>query len=263
MDSIPGKLGQKVKVFELMEDRQDRIDALIGASERFQPVPERIATAPYPKENRVPGCESEVYVFPEPLDDGTLKFHFAVENPQGISAMALAVILDETLSGEPLKQVARIPPEVIFEFFGKELSMGKSMGLTGMAQMVRSLAAREIEEQAARGEFEPPEITPEEIERIEKAAVEELRQIMDPEVPVNVYDLGLIYRIRVDQKARIGVVMTLTAPNCPEASTIPIFVKARLGRIDGVTDVQVVLVWEPPWRPDMASPAALLELNMM
>ena len=88
---------------------------LISVADRFQDVPERIATRPFPEEHKVPACESQAYVWAEPLGDGTLKFHFAVENPQGISAKAMAVILDEALSGEPPEEVARVSGEVVYE----------------------------------------------------------------------------------------------------------------------------------------------------
>lgn len=132
-------------------DRTDRIQALVEVAERYQSVPPRIATRPYPVSHRVPGCESEVYLWAEPGADGTLHFHFAVENPQGIAAMALAVILDDALSGAPLEEVAAVSPELIYRIFGRELSMGKSLGLMGVVHMVRA-AARERLRQPDRAE---------------------------------------------------------------------------------------------------------------
>jgi cysteine desulfuration protein SufE len=144
MPPIPEKLSELLDVFSLIEDRQERIDALISTSERFRPVDESIARRPYPKENLTPNCESQAYVFTTPNDDGTLQYHFAVENPQGISAMAMAAILDETCSGAPPERVAEVNEDVIYDLFGRELSMGKSMGLMGMVQMVKAAAKRRI-----------------------------------------------------------------------------------------------------------------------
>src|ERR1700761_540607 len=110
-------------------ERSDRVEMRIDMSKSYQHVPERIARRPYPAERRVPGCESEAYVWSEPLPDGTLKYYFAVENPQGISAMALAAILGKTLSGVPLDDVLAVPADIVYRIFGRELSMGKSMGL--------------------------------------------------------------------------------------------------------------------------------------
>jgi len=129
---------------KLLPDRDDRIQMLISLAERYQPVPEEIAARPYPEANRVPSCESEAFVFPVRQDDGTFKFHFVVDNPQGVSAMATAAILDEALSGAPLEEVAAVPEDVIYDIFGRELSMGKSMGLMCMVGMVQKAAKKAL-----------------------------------------------------------------------------------------------------------------------
>ncbi len=97
----------------------------------------------------MPACESEAFVWGETRPDGTLDFHFAVENPQGISAKAMAAILKDTLSGQPPEQVAAVPQDVVYKVFGTELSMGKSMGLMGMVHMVRTYARKYAESQAS------------------------------------------------------------------------------------------------------------------
>ncbi len=125
-------------------DRGERIQTLVDIAGRFKRVPPEIASRPYPQERKVPGCESEVYVWSLPRPDGSLSFHFAVENPQGISAMALASILSSTLSGAPLEQVAEVPGDAVYRIFGRELSMGKSLGLMGMVNMVRAAARQQL-----------------------------------------------------------------------------------------------------------------------
>jgi cysteine desulfuration protein SufE len=125
-------------------DRGDRIEMLIEVADQFKPVPVRIAQRPYPLEHGVPGCESEAYVWSEVNPQGTLTYYFAVENPQGISAMALAGILRESLSGAPLDEVAEVPADVVYRIFGNELSMGKSLGLMGMVNMVRAEARQQL-----------------------------------------------------------------------------------------------------------------------
>lgn len=134
---------------ELLEDfafvdRSERAELLIEFADQFTDVPEAVARRPFPDANHVTRCESQAYVFPEEQPDGTLKFHFAVENPQGLSAKAWAVIMDRTLSGQPLEEVAKIDAEVIFTLFGKELSMGKGQGLMGMLDHVTSAAKRKL-----------------------------------------------------------------------------------------------------------------------
>lgn len=113
-------------------------------AERFKPVPPEIASKPYDESHRVPGCESGAFVWAVPRKDGALDFYFDVENPQGISARALAVIMGETLSGSPLAEVARVGDDIVYAFFGNELSMGKSMGLTAMVGVVRTEAQRRL-----------------------------------------------------------------------------------------------------------------------
>ena len=140
--AIPEKLRDTLELLDLLDDRMARIDMLIGIADRFTDVPERVATRPFSDEHKVPACESEAYAWAEPLEDGTLKFHFAVENPQGISARAMAVLLDEGLSGAPLERVSNVEGDIIYRVFGDELSMGKSMGLMGMVSMVQNYARK-------------------------------------------------------------------------------------------------------------------------
>jgi cysteine desulfuration protein SufE len=148
MADLPEKLLRTLDALSLLSDRAERIQALIDIAGRFEEVPPRIARRPFPTLNEVPACESEAYVFEERGGDGTLKFHFAVENPQGISAKALAVILEDTLSGAPPEQVAAVQPDIIYKIFGNELSMGKSMGLLGMVGMVQAAAKKALLERA-------------------------------------------------------------------------------------------------------------------
>lgn len=137
----PAKLAELVDTLTLLS-RMERIDYLISIADRFQDVPERIARRPFGEDHKVPACESEAYMWAEKQADHTLKLHFAVENPQGISAKAMAVILDEHLSGEPLDQLARLSGDLVYDVFGRELSMGKSMGLMGMVSMVTGSAKK-------------------------------------------------------------------------------------------------------------------------
>jgi cysteine desulfuration protein SufE len=146
MADYPEKLSNLLDTLASIPDRGERIQVLIGIAERFKKVkvPESIATRPYPEDHKVPGCESQAYVWALENPNGTLKFYFAVENPQGISAMATAVILDETLSGAPLDQIVRVPQDVIYTIFGNELSMGKSMGLMNLIGMVQHYAKQHL-----------------------------------------------------------------------------------------------------------------------
>ena len=92
--------------------------------------------------------------------------------------------------------------------------------------------------------------------------IEEIRKIYDPELPVNIYELGLIYDIKVKDEKFVIIKMTLTTPNCPVAESLPKEVKEGAMQVEGIEDVDLELVWDPPWNKDMMSDAAKLELNL-
>ncbi len=98
---------------------------------------------------------------------------------------------------------------------------------------------------------------------IEEQIIEALKTIYDPEIPVNIYELGLIYKVDVDAKGNAHVLMTLTAPGCPVAGSMPGWVQQAVEQVPGVESADVELAWEPPWTPDMMSMRAKLELNML
>jgi len=97
---------------------------------------------------------------------------------------------------------------------------------------------------------------------IKNKVIEEIKKIFDPEIPVNIYELGLIYKVEVDKKNKVNIDMTLTSPNCPVAESLPKEVKDNIMNVVGVSDVKLNLVWEPPWDKNKMSEAAKLELNL-
>ncbi len=99
-------------------------------------------------------------------------------------------------------------------------------------------------------------------ERLREAIVERLRTVYDPEIPVNIYEIGLIYGLDVEPDGRVRIRMTLTSPMCPVAESLPIEVENKVGAVPGVTDVKLELVWDPPWTPAMMSEEARLLLNI-
>lgn len=98
-------------------------------------------------------------------------------------------------------------------------------------------------------------------ERIHSAAIDVVQSIFDPEIPVSIYELGLIYDITVSEQLAISVTMTLTTPNCPVAESMPQDVQTKLAEIDGVTDVDLRLTFDPPWNKEMMSEVAKFELG--
>ena len=92
--------------------------------------------------------------------------------------------------------------------------------------------------------------------------IAEIKKIYDPEIPVNIYELGLIYDIKINEDKKVDIEMTLTSPNCPVAESLPKMVKDNILKLVGVDDVDLKLVWDPPWTKDKMSEAAKLELNL-
>lgn len=100
-------------------------------------------------------------------------------------------------------------------------------------------------------------------EKLNHSIVEALKGIYDPEIPVNIYDLGLIYGITIDPQGSVKIDMTLTTPGCPVAQTFPSIVENVVNNVEGVTEASVELVWDPPWTSENMSEAAKLQLGML
>ena len=100
------------------------------------------------------------------------------------------------------------------------------------------------------------------MDELKEKIILKIKKIYDPEIPVNIYELGLIYKVEVDEKNKVSVEMTLTSPNCPVAESLPNSVKENIMKVDGVSDVDLKLVWDPPWSKDKMTEAAKLELNL-
>ena len=142
MTEPPQKLTAFIEKLASLETRADRIQVLINTARRYEGVPTHVATPPYSTDRKIPGCDSQVYFYSEPRSDGSLTYHFAVENPHGVSAKALAVIIHECFSGVPPDQVAEVPSDIVYQIFGREISMGKSTGLQGMVAAAKKESER-------------------------------------------------------------------------------------------------------------------------
>ena len=146
----PEKLQSLLETFDMFPDPADRTGLLLSYADQFREVPADVASRPFAKSHQVPQCESDAYVWALRQPDGTLKLFFAVENPSGVSAKALAAILDRTLSGLPPDEIERVDAGIVERIFRQNISMGKGMGLMSMVEAVRALARR------ARGSLPSP-----------------------------------------------------------------------------------------------------------
>ena len=102
-----------------------------------------------------------------------------------------------------------------------------------------------------------------EADSLEERVIQVLKSVYDPEIPVNIYELGLIYELELSPEGCARVVMTLTSPNCPVAETLPAEVEQKIKAVEGVSEVKLDLTWEPPWGPDRMTEAARLQLGMV
>ena len=100
------------------------------------------------------------------------------------------------------------------------------------------------------------------MESLKDKIINEIKKIYDPEIPVNIYELGLIYKIEINEKKEVNLEMTLTSPNCPVADSLPKMVKKNIEELSEISSVEIKLVWDPPWTKDKMSEAAKLELNI-
>ncbi len=110
--------------------------------------------------------------------------------------------------------------------------------------------------------MDTPSISTIEKSIIEAQVIEALRTCFDPEIPVDIYELGLIYEVKVDDAGAVAIKMTLTSPHCPAAQSLPPEVEAKVKGVPGVMAVKLEIVWDPPWNPSMMSEAAKLQLGM-
>jgi len=141
MATLPQRLERILQAFDTLHTREEREMLLLGYADRFRNVPPSVAVPPYPAERKVPYCESDAYLWVMQNPHGTLTLHFAIENPSGLSAKALAAVLAEGLQDSAPEEAASLSEEIVERIFRRNISMGKGMGLTAMVRMVAAEAA--------------------------------------------------------------------------------------------------------------------------
>jgi cysteine desulfuration protein SufE len=137
---FPATLQNLLETFDMFPDMADRTAMLLSYADQFREVPAEIAVRPFASRHQVPQCESDAYVWALKQPNDTLQLYFAVDNPSGVSARALAAILDKTLSGQPARDIAEVGPDIVERLFRQNMSMGKGMGLMSMVKAVQTLA---------------------------------------------------------------------------------------------------------------------------
>ena len=234
-----------VDEFSVFTDWMDKYEYLIDLGKSMPLIDEKDKT----ESNLIRGCQSRVWL--SCREEGG-RLYFAADSDAIITKGIISLLL-KVYDGQTPEDILAADEGFIEQIGLKEnLSPTRANGLVSMIQTIKAHAAAwRVSAQAA------PKTD------LENDVVLALRQVYDPEIPVNIYDLGLIYDIQADADGQVFIQMTLTAPNCPIADDVVAQVREAVADVPGVKDVQVDLVFEPEWTTDRMSEEAKLELGML
>ena len=239
-----------VEEFSVFSDWMDKYEYLIELGKNMPVIDEKDKT----EENLIRGCQSRVWLSCR-HEDGRL--HFAADSDAIITKGIISLLL-QVYDGQTPADILAADEGFLEQIGLKEnLSPTRANGLVSMIRTIKGYAAAFSVPQAAEAAGAQPD------DDIEADIVAALRNVYDPEIPVNVYDLGLIYGVKGDADGKVSITMTLTAPNCPIADEVVEQVREAVADVPGVKDVQVELVFEPEWTTDRMSEEAKLELGML
>ena len=244
MKSIQELQADIVDEFSVFTDWMDKYEYLIELGKGMPLIDEKEKT----DDHLIRGCQSRVWLSCR-KEDGRL--HFAADSDAIITKGIISLLL-KVYDGQTPEDILAADESFIEKIGLREnLSPTRANGLVSMIQTIKNYAAnlREAKSDAPRD--------------VEADIVSALRNVYDPEIPVNVYDLGLIYEIQAEPDGQVFVKMTLTAPNCPIADDVVAQVREAVADVPGVKDVQVELVFEPEWTTDKMSEEAKLELGLL
>ena len=234
-----------IEEFAVFTDWMDKYEYLIELGKSMPVIDEKDKT----EEHLISGCQSRVWLSCR-MEDGRL--YFAADSDAIITKGIISLLL-KVYDGQTPEDILAADEGFIEQIGLKEnLSPTRANGLVSMIATIKAYAAsfRAAGQPAGKRDMEAD-------------IVLALRQVYDPEIPVNVYDLGLIYDIQADADGQVFIKMTLTAPNCPIADEVVMQVREAVADVPGVKDVQVDLVFEPEWTTDRMSEEAKLELGLL
>lgn len=236
-----------VQDFAALTDWMDKYEYLIELGKEMPLIDEKDKT----EDKLIRGCQSRVWLSCR-AEDGRLRF---AADSDAIITKGIISLLLRVYDGQTPADILASDEAFIEQIGLKEnLSPTRANGLVSMIATIKAYAASFREAPAAPAYAKSG---------MEDDIVLALRQVYDPEIPVNVYDLGLIYDVQVDADGQVFIKMTLTAPNCPIADDVVAQVREAVADVPGVKDVEVELVFEPEWTTDRMSEEAKLELGML
>lgn len=239
-----------IEDFSMYDEWLDKYEYLIELGKNLEPYPEENKT----DDKLIKGCQSRVWLDSK-LEDGKIFFK---ADSDAIITKGIISLLISVYSG-------RTPEEISGDDFGfigeiglkENLSPTRANGLVSMIEKIKELATENISKEDVLTAEDAKELAP-----LYDNVVMALKQIYDPEIPVNIYDLGLIYELIINKKHEAFIKMTFTAPTCPMADEVLAEVKANVADVPGITACEVELTFEPPWDQSMLSDEARLELGL-
>ena len=279
MISLKQAKEDKVAEFSMYDQWLDKYEYLIELGKSLSPLPE----AEKNDDNLIKGCQSRVWLSSK-VEDGAIVFG---ADSDAIITKGIIALLVDVYSGRTAKEIAEDDFSFIDEIGLKEnLSPTRSGGLQSMIATIKKTAAdilsaeEKAAEESAEGSGRAPEggdaeskedikaqdvLTSEDaaaLSKIYSDVVLALKQVFDPEIPVNIYDLGLVYDIHIDKAGKVDILMTFTAPNCPMADEVMMEVKQQVSEVPGVSDCHIELTFDPVWDRSMLSEEARVELGL-
>ena len=239
-----------IEDFSMYDEWLDKYEYLIELGKNLEPYPEENKT----DDKLIKGCQSRVWLDSK-LEDGKIFFK---ADSDAIITKGIISLLISVYSGRTPEEIAGDDFGFIGEIGLKEnLSPTRANGLVSMIGKIKDLATESISKDDVLTAEDAKELAP-----LYDNVVMALKQVYDPEIPVNIYDLGLIYELIINKKHEAFIKMTFTAPTCPMADEVLAEVKANVADVPGITACEVELTFEPPWDQSMLSDEARLELGL-
>ena len=248
-----------IEEFSMYDEWLDKYEYLIELGKALEAYPEEEKT----EEKLIKGCQSRVWLDYE-LKDGKLYFR---ADSDAIITKGIISLLISVYSG-------RTPAEIAADDFGfvdriglkENLSPTRANGLVSMIDTIKWVANEMAEKEKMAGQAgHDGVLTAEDVAALQPLYADvilALKQVYDPEIPVNIYDLGLIYELNIDKDRKVSIVMTFTAPNCPMADEVMHEVEESVKRVPGVTGCSIELTFEPVWDRSMLSEEARVDLGL-
>jgi cysteine desulfuration protein SufE len=236
-----------VEEFAQFADWTDKYEYLVDMGKQLPPIDPQYKSDAY----LVKGCQSRVWLHGE-VKDGRL---FLEADSDTVITKGIIALLIRVFSGQKVADIEKADLSFIDAIGLKShLSPTRSNGLANMIAYIKSYAQRQPDQQTKSIKQDPA--------NQRQLLVDELKKIYDPEIPVDIWELGLIYELEIDQEGKVTIVMTLTSPACPVAGSLPLEIQERLSALDFVKEVDLKLVWNPPWSKERMSDEARMALDM-